>query len=101
MGSGTTLDKGIDLAAKEITRHGKKTTVIVLTDGEDNTLGPMIANRDRITEAFGNTEFVINSTTPRLFDMKGSPQPQNPQETQLKLFSEAFHGRFGPNRGGP
>ncbi|MSR55694.1 MAG: VWA domain-containing protein [Gemmataceae bacterium] len=100
-GGGTDLQKGIDLAAKEVKAHGRKTTLVVITDGEDGTIQGMVTNKASIRQQFGGAEFLLNSTTPRLFDQTGSAQPQNQYETQLKQLSEAFNGRFGPNRGGP
>jgi hypothetical protein len=100
-GGGTELSKAVDLAAQEVIRHGKKTTLLILTDGEDNTLHPMIQSRDQVKGRFGGVEVSMHTTTPRLFTPGADPAPANPAEVQLRDFSQTFNGRFGPQKGSP
>jgi len=96
-GGGTNLRSGIFQAAQEVSQHGKKTTLIVLTDGEDSSIREMIQDKDQIRRQFDSVEFLLNSTTPRLFGATGSQTPQNDEEKQMDVLSKTFNGRFGPN----
>jgi hypothetical protein len=96
-GGGTNLAAAMDLAAEEIKKHGRKTTLLILTDGEDNTIAGLIRDKDRICKAMGGIDVVANTTTPRLFEGKGDPKPANGYEKGLDEFSRAYNGRFGPN----
>jgi hypothetical protein len=95
-GGWTRLTAGMDLAAQEVARHGKKTTLIVLTDGEDRTLYSMLAFRDDLLAKFKKVPFTVNATTPRLFAPGADPRPANADEMTLASFCKCFNGRFGP-----
>ena len=98
-GNGTELAEAIKQAVKEIKDHGKETTILILTDGEDSTIQQLIQDKDYWIQQAGNTRFRIHSTTPRFFFSPSSdPKPQNVYETGLEALSKAFGngGRFGP-----
>jgi hypothetical protein len=96
VGGWTNLAVAVDLAAKEVVRHKKKTTLIVLTDGEDKTIPKMIRDKDRIRSMFQGVPFTINATTPRLFTPGANPRPATIDEDDLAEFCRCFNGRFGP-----
>jgi hypothetical protein len=96
-GGGTNLAAAMELATQEIKQHGKKTTLLILTDGEDNTLAGLVRDRDRFKQAMGGVEVIANTCTPRLFEGKGDHNPVNRYEQGLVDFSRAYNGRFGPN----
>lgn len=97
-GGGTNLNRAIELAAQEASRYGKKTTLFIITDGEDNTISSMVRDKDAIKRQFGSAEVVFHTTTPRLFDPSSNPAPAGIYESNLKEFSETFNGRFGPSQ---
>jgi hypothetical protein len=95
-GGWTHLSVAIDLAAKEVVKHGKKTTLIVLTDAEDKTIPIMLKDRSKWKALFGKVPVTINATTPRLFTAGADPRPATLYEEDLADFCKAFNGRFGP-----
>jgi hypothetical protein len=100
-GGWTNLAAAIDLAAKEVVRHKQKTTLIVITDGEDRTIPKMIHDRRRIKGLFGNVPVTINATTPRLFEPGANPRPATVEEEDLEEFCKYFNGRLGPAGAAP
>jgi hypothetical protein len=95
-GGWTHLSVAIDLAAKEVVKHGKKTTIIVLTDAEDKTIPIMLNNKSKWKALFGKVPVTVNATTPRLFTAGADPRPTGPYEEELAEFCKVFNGRFGP-----
>jgi hypothetical protein len=95
-GGWTRVAGAVDLAAKEVAKHGKKTELIVLTDGEDKTIPQMINDRDKIVAKFGGVPFTLNATTPRLFARGADPRPATAEEIGLAELCRVFNGRFGP-----
>lgn len=53
IGGGTRLDRAMTMAAQEIKDHGKKTTLLVLTDGEEDTIRKLKAARDAMMKSGG------------------------------------------------
>ncbi len=96
-GGGTNLRSAIDLAVKEINDHGQKTTLLILTDGEDSTINGIIKDRDDILKKAGKGSLVLHTTTPRLFKQGANGDPANNYERGLQDLSRAFQGQFGPN----
>ena len=52
MSGGTKLDAGMKLASKEIAKHDRPITAIVLTDGEDKSIEQMLKNIQVVKDAF-------------------------------------------------
>jgi hypothetical protein len=100
-GGHTNLAAAVELAGPEVARHGQKTTLLVLTDGEDKSLAQLVNDKDKVRARFGGVPVTVRATTPRLFGAKGDARPANPDEEQLEQFCKAFGGRFGPARGAP
>jgi len=101
-GGGTDLRTAISKAAEEIKDHGKPTTLVIITDGEDGSITAMEqemrADKAKVESQFGGTAFYANSMSPRLLNASqrsSAPGPQNDYESALAAFSEAFHGQFG------
>ena len=93
---GTRLKSAMDVACDEVKKHGKETTLLILTDGEDGTIKGMIADKDGIKKSLGGVPIRANTTHPRLFDGTGDPKPQSDWEKGMADFSSTFNGRFGP-----
>lgn len=91
----TNLKSAIDEAFKEISVHGKNTTILILTDGEDRSIPSIISNKDNLLESCPGVKIVCNATTPRLFDNNEDPQPINSNENSLTELSKSFGGKFG------
>jgi len=96
-GGGTVLEEAIKLAGAEAIQHGKKTTLLVLTDGEDATIPRMINNSQSVRDRFGGVPFIIHTTHPRLFNNFANPGPGDNFERGMERFSQLFGGRFGPS----
>jgi hypothetical protein len=96
VGGWTNLAVAIDLAAKEVVRHGRKTTLIVLTDGEDKTILKMIREKERICALFQGVPVTLNATTPRLFVPGASTRPATFEEEDLAELCRCLNGHFGP-----
>jgi VWA domain-containing protein len=95
-GGRTNLAVAVDLASKEVVRHKKKTTLIVITDGEDKTIPIMIRDKKAVLDKFGGVPVTINAITPRLFGPGADPRPATFEEEDLATFCKCFNGRFGP-----
>ena len=93
---GTRLESAITLAAAEIQAHGRDTTLIILTDGQDQSVTGMLGQIDSIKSSFGEPKVKAFALTPRLFDGTAPPIPQGSHEEQLSEFACALNGRFGP-----
>lgn len=91
----TNLKSAIDEAFKEISVHGKNTTILILTDGEDRSIPSIINNKDDLLKSCPGVKVVCNTTTPRLFDNNEDPQPINTNENSLTELSKSFGGKFG------
>lgn len=91
----TNLKSAIDEAFKEISVHGKNTTILILTDGEDRSIPSIISNKDNLLESCPGVKILCNATTPRLFDNNEDPQPINSNENSLTELSKSFGGKFG------
>ena len=106
-GGSTNLKTAMTLAEQEIKKHGRETTVCIITDGADNTVAGMInemeSNRAAVESRFGMSGggrplMHVNTLSPRLLDQTdrtGQVSPQNPEEQQLAKFSSMFYGMFG------
>ena len=97
-GDDTRLEPAMDLAVAEIKAHGKPTTVLVLSDGEDETLPRLIAKGPELKQRAG-VPFTVNATTPRLFNGTGDPTPTGKDEPGFAKVPPVFGGRFGPAPG--
>jgi len=91
---GTNLRSGIELAATEVVAHQKPTTLIILTDGQDSSIEPMLQDKNSILSRFQGIDIIGNTLTPRVFDVE-NPKPINDVETKLSEFAKAFNGQFG------
>jgi hypothetical protein len=99
-GGKTNLGAAIDRAAEEVVRHGRKTTLLVFTDGEeDPSIQQMIQDADKVRAKFGGVEITIHATSPRLLKSGESPMPATPDEMNLMTLCQLFNGQFGPTRG--
>lgn len=106
-GGGTNLQSAMTLAEQEIKKHGKETTLCIITDGEDGSIGAMTQEMKSSPEAvktrFGMTKggppmFHANTLTPRLLDVTDrntSVAPRDANEQGLAEFSKAYLGMFG------
>jgi hypothetical protein len=94
---GTNLETAMVKAAEEVRAHGKPTTLIVLTDGQDESIPRMLERMPDVERSFGGVRVSTHTTTPRLF-AGGDATPQDQYERELGRFSTALHGRFGPSR---
>ncbi|QTA82370.1 von Willebrand factor A-like domain-containing protein [Desulfonema limicola] len=90
----TYLESAIEKATYEVTKHNKPTTLLIVTDAEDNSIVKMVRQIDNIKEKFSNIEIYVNSTTPRILKDKDSI-PKGKNEMALKTFSEQLNGKFG------
>lgn len=101
IGGGTRLEAAISTAAREVVAHGRPTTLIILTDGEDETIQPMIDRMSETRAQFGEWEVVAYTLTPRLFGDAGpaAPLAGNLSEQRLEALASGFSGRFGPEEG--
>lgn len=95
-GGGTNLRSAIEQAAKEVGEHGKPTTLVILTDGEDGSIRQMLQDMDGIRGLFKDVKVVGNTLTPRLFGTRGAATPASPAEQALTDFAKEMKGRFGP-----
>ena len=96
-GGGTNLRAAIDLAVKEINDHGRQTTVLILTDGEDSSIPGIISDKDDLLKKAGKGGMVMHTTTPRLFHKGANADAINNYEQGLQKLSRAYQGQFGPN----
>ena len=103
-GGGTNLEAGLRLAAQEVTAHGRPTTLIILTDGEDQSIARMLADKPALVGAFADVEVRGHALTPRFFvdgigDAASSTADSNPgndHERRLHELATTLGGRFGP-----
>ena len=106
-GSGTNLKSAIALVGNEIQRHGKATTLCIITDGLDSSVAKltqeMQLNPDIVMAQFGmkpgDPPMVrANTLTPRLLNATEKDvaiTPQTDDEKALDSFSKAYFGTFG------
>lgn len=106
-GGGTNLKSAMTLAEQEIKKHGKETTLCIVTDGQDGSISGMTqemqSNPDAVKSRFGMNRgdpqmFHANTLTPRLLDVtdrKTSVVPTDSNEQGLADFSKAYFGIFG------
>jgi hypothetical protein len=106
-GGNTNLKAAMTLAEQEIKKHGRETTVCIITDGADNTVAGMIsemeADRAAVESRFGMSGgskplMHVNTLSPRLLDATertAQTAPQNIAEQQLAQLSSLFYGVFG------
>jgi hypothetical protein len=100
MDGGTRLESAIDVVSEEIARHDRPVTAIVLTDGEDPSIGSMLQNIQSVKSKFKGRDVTIKTCTPRLFN-GGDPAPANAAESGLKDFAAEFGGSFGTEGSSP
>lgn len=106
-GGGTNLQSAIGLAEQEIKKHGKETTLCIITDGVDPSLEWMAdeleSDRSAVESRFGMAEggrplVHANTLSPRLLgvsDRKTAIVPQGDEEHRLARFSSLLYGVFG------
>jgi hypothetical protein len=95
MSGGTNLESAIKVASQEIARHDRPVTAIVLTDGEDSSIGAMLQQIQTVKDSFQGVDVTVKTCTPRLFN-GGDPTPMTPAENGLKNLASQLGGRFGP-----
>ncbi len=100
MSGGTKLESAIDVASEEISRHDRPVTAIVLTDGEDTSIGSMLQKIQTVKDKFNGVDVTVKTCTPRLFN-GGDPSPVTTAESGLKDFAMQFGGSFGSEGGTP
>jgi hypothetical protein len=98
-GGRTNLAAGMDLAAEEVSRHGRKTTLLIFTDGEDKSIPEMLKDKDKVLAKFKGVPITVNAVTPRLLEPGADPRPVTTDEKTLQDFCKAFNGQFGPTKG--
>ena len=106
-GSGTNLKSAITLVGNEIKKHGKPTTLCIITDGVDSSIAKltqeMQTSPDKVMAQFGMKRgdppmVYANTKTPRLLsvtDRNEAVVPQTDDERELDSFSKAYFGTFG------
>ncbi len=95
-GGGTVLKNAIDMAAAEIARHEKPTTLIVLTDAEDSSIPFMVQDREATLKGFADVEIHSIAMTPRLFGPQTQAAvPNGGSEEKFSELAEMLGGRFG------
>jgi hypothetical protein len=95
---GTKLAAALEEAAREVAKHKLPTTLVILTDGEDNSV-PMINQDIQAWKArFDGTAVKVNTMTPRLLTPGADPRPAGTYEQELAKLSENFDGKFGPDK---
>jgi hypothetical protein len=99
-GGWTNLAAGMDLAAEEVSRHGRKTTLLVFTDGEDKSIPEMLKDKNKVLAKFKGVSLTVHAVTPRLLKPGADPRPITTDEKTLRDFCKAFNGQFGPTKGG-
>ena len=98
-GGGTNLKSAIEIAAKEVAAHEQPTTLVILTDGQDGSIQPMLDDLKGTLDLFQGVEIIGNTLTPRLFTTeKVDPKPANDHEKKLDELAQGFKGRFGPDK---
>lgn len=104
---GTNIRSGILQAAEEVRAHSKKTTLILLTDGDDDH-GPSLPHKDTLQEMvddipgtkslFGGKDVMIFATTPRILLGQPAPAPgtePHRNEENLTKLCKSFCGKLG------
>ena len=106
-GGGTNLKSAMTLAEQEIKKHGKETTLCIITDGADGSIAGMSkeieSDKTAVESRFGMTKgdrplVHANTLSPRLLDVtnrKARVAPEGPEENQLAHFSSLLYGAFG------
>jgi hypothetical protein len=97
---GTNLESGIEVAAREIAKHERPVTAIVLTDGMDPSVGDMLGDLKSVKDSFHGVDVRVMTCTPRLFN-GGDATPINAAEGGLKNFAERLNGQFGSETNAP
>ena len=90
-GQDTKLETAIKKAAEQVIEHGKPTTLVVLTDGEDDTVQNMLNTIDQQTKQFGGIKVVIKSTIFEDPNRRHDPKYRG-RLSRLEAFSRAFGG---------
>jgi len=93
-GGGTNLQAGLREAARLVAKHDRPTTLVILTDGRDGSIAPMLADPE-LLRGFGGVKVVGHALTPRLFGDTGDPAPVDDAERNLEGLAARMGGRFG------
>lgn len=106
-GGQTNLKSAMTLVEQEVKKHGRETTICVITDGEDNTIAGMVremeSDRAAVESRYGMGSGAkplvhVNTLSPRLLgvtDRSVQVVPENPAEEGLARFSSMYFGTFG------
>jgi len=94
-GGGTNLSSGIEMAAREVAKHERPTTLVILTDARDGSIAPMVKKGKKLLEPFSGVDVVGHALTPRLFGTNENPQPIDGPERALSELAENLNGHFG------
>jgi hypothetical protein len=95
-GGGTRLAEALEIAAAEVRRHERPTTLIVLTDAEDATIPSLLADPDGTLAAFGGVEIRTVALTPRLFGPDApAAAPHDAHERAFAALAALLGGRLG------
>ncbi len=95
-GGDTVLRSAIELAAQKITEHGKPTTLFIITDANDESLGQMVTDIPAVKKQFNDIDIHVQSTTPRIINATSTVTTAvTDGEKTLKQFTDAFEGVFG------
>ena len=105
----TNLENAMNEAAKEIAKHGKPTTILLLTDGKDKTPKLMKLDIDangkkcKLCRACKGTPAKADWITPRLMT-SGKPRPPQGEEKEyekdLKGFTTSLNKVLSPGSSG-
>ena len=106
-GSGTNLKSAITLVGNEIKKHGKPTTLCIITDGVDSSIAKLTQDMqmspEMVMDQFGMKRgdppmVYANTLTPRLLNVTNRSEtivPITDEEKALDSFSKAYFGAFG------
>lgn len=85
-GGGTNLESAIQKSGTWVQKHGKETTLLIVTDGDDPSISSMLQEPGKVMGYFGNTKVSAQWITPRLLQPGADPGPQGNRETSLQQF---------------
>lgn len=88
------LAQGLDVAAKEIVKRGEPTTLLIITDGVDDSLPSLLADPAETLARFKGIPVKGFTMTPRVLGQQ-DPSPSSSQEQDLARLAEILGGSFG------
>lgn len=94
LGPSTYLRSAFDIAIEQIASHGQRTTVIIITDGEDSSIQELSDTSEEVLARLSGTEIIVYTMTPRLFDANVPREPITGDELRLEQLAQRYGGKF-------